>query len=582
MTNEQRSTGCKRWGLATLMALVACCGLSTARAASHALLVGIGAYQDPDVPRLAGTAHDVAALRDVLQRRWGFRAGDIRSLLDGQATKARILAELDDLARRGSPGDEVLIYFSGHGSSRLDAGLDSAPVPHGSGALIAHDFSADPARMARGEGLVIGRHYLVPRILALEAAGRRLWVVMDTCYSGQAVREATGATRRSELPKRAIALSRPNAADALAQLQQRIGNRTAPPPYPYQATAFLSAADEGETARDIDGPWLRYLPTLDGKPHGAFTDALLRVLEGQLPADLNADGRLDLNEVHRAVSDFMATRPYAHTPQRLPALAEDRNNLSGRRVLAMEGAAAKADTQRRDPPPLPVSLESLPPALASRLAGLPGVRAAKASERPGLSVAPSSADPALLDVVDAAGDLLRRLPAQQVDTLATLVRQHAWLHRWRALLPQWQRGGLPMSLGPLGSSGSGANYFIGDRLEVALRPDAQAWVALLALDADGSLDLLYPTQRHETLPRPANSLLRVPADSAPLKVRGPLGKDLLIGLAFDRDLTRELLELATYTGPRADGLPAALERLAAREAGAFTAGWTEFRTVAKP
>jgi len=561
--------------LALLAGLIA---LPPAQAAKHALLVGIGRYQDPDVTPLAGPSHDVAALRDVLQRRWGFRPDDIRSLLDGQATKARILAELDDLARRGAPGDELLIYFSGHGTSQLDAAVDAPSVPHGSGALVAHDFSAAFARLARGDGLVIGRSDLVPRILALEAAGRRLWVVMDSCFSGQAVREASGATRPAELPKRAIILSRPNAADDLARMRQRIGNRDAPPPYPYQATAFLSAADEGESARDLDGNALKILPTLDGKPHGALTDALLRVLEGQIPADLNADGRMDLNEVHRAVADFMATRPYAHTAQRLPALAEDRHNLGTRPVLSMEGAAARPTRSKQDPPPLRLATEGLPTPLLDRLAGLPGLRLAAAQERPDLSVAARTAL-GRLDVVDSAGDLLRRLPANDTDTLATLVRQRAWLHRWRSLVGQWQRGDLPISLGP---TGSGGNYAVGDALEMSMRPEHRAWLALIALDADGKLELLYPTQAYETLPRPAQTLLRVPAESATLRVRGPIGKDVLIGLAFDRDVGKELLELAALTGPRADGLPAAIERLAAREAGAFTAGWAEFRTVAKP
>lgn len=571
----------RAWTALGLLA-AACLLLSPgeALAARHALLVGIARYEDPNLRTLTGPVHDVAALRDVLQRRWGFAPGDVRSLLDAEASKARILAELDALARRVTAGDELLIYFSGHGSSALDAGgaSDGAPVPHGSGALLAQDYSSDPARLAKGDGLIIGRHDLVPRLLALEAAGARLWVLMDTCYSGQAVREMAGATRAAELPKRAIALARPDAAQQLADLRDRMGQRSPPPPYPYRATAFLAAADEGEAARDVGPAHLAEFPTLDRKPHGAFTDALLRVLEGQLPADLNADGRMDLNEVHRAVADFMATRPYGHTPQRLPPLAEDRHNLGTRPVLSVEGAAARPARTRQDPPPLRLAAEDLPAPVTERLAGLPGIRMATAPERPDLSVALRAAL-RRIDVVDSAGDLLRRLPASDADTLATLVRQRAWLHRWRGLVRQWQRGDLPMSLGP---TGSGGNYAIGDLLEMSMRPSHPAWLALIALDADGKLDLLYPTQAYETLPRPAQALLRVPAESAPLRVRGPIGKDVLIGLAFDRDVGKELLELAALTGPRADGLPAAIERLAAREAGAFTAGWAEFRTVAKP
>lgn len=106
-----------------------------------ALLVGVGDYRQTS--KLEGPANDVTALRDVLLRRWGFQAQDIRTLVDKQATRVNILAELVALANRSSANDEVLVYFSGHGTSALDAGTQSAfsiPLPHSSGAFVPFDF----------------------------------------------------------------------------------------------------------------------------------------------------------------------------------------------------------------------------------------------------------------------------------------------------------------------------------------------------------------------------------------------------------------------------------------------------------
>lgn len=237
--------------VALLLGVVTCTAWADARRV--ALLVGVSAYQQPAIPTLEGPVHDVAAMRDVLTRRWGFRAEDIRMLTDRQATRDRILAELTALGQRSGPGDEVLVYFSGHGTSALDLGAAAlrVPVPHGSGAFMAHDFDLNqPTR-----GLIVGRTDLVPRIEALERGERRLWVVMDTCYSGQAVRQVVPTRADSDAwAERTFTISRP---DIAARMAQQVPGRAAPPPYPYRATAFLSAAGEGETAKDVSSGKLR-------------------------------------------------------------------------------------------------------------------------------------------------------------------------------------------------------------------------------------------------------------------------------------------------------------------------------------
>lgn len=530
-----------------------------------ALLVGISQYQDRDISSLEGPALDVAAMRDVLAQRWSFKSEDIRTLVDRQATRAQVLAELDALRQRSGPGDDVLIYFSGHGTSALDAAAAELPVPHGSGALLAYDFS-----FARPDaGLIVGRSDLVPRITALENGHRRLWVIMDTCYSGQAVRQVQAAADPKEWPVRAVTLSRPDIAAHLAALPTA---RPRAPPYPYRATAFLAAAAEGETAKDVPRDKLRGWPTFDGRPHGAFTDALLRVLGGQVPGDLNADGWLDLNEVHRAVGDFMAGRPYGHTPQRLPAVADDPHAIGARPVLSQRSAAALPVA--RPPSPFTLRTEQLPPALTTRLSGLPDVRLV-AGGPTNLVVARSSSSAGTVDVVDASGDLVRRVPLAEAEALVGQVRQLAWVHKLRALAERGQRAALNMAIEP---TAEGGNFLTGQVLNLELQPDRPGWLMMVNIDAVGRLAPLYPIGRHHTAALPANQPWRSPAQ----RVQEPAGKDIQFAMVFDRE-PAELHEWVRLS-VRSDDLDrerqqAMLERLVKAEAGRFSFGHTEFRTV---
>ena len=553
------------------MAVVVALGLLTtvawADARRVALLVGVSAYRHEAVPKLEGPVHDVAAMRDVLTRRWGFRAEDIRTLTDRQATRDNILTELTALAQRSGPGDEVLVYFSGHGTSALDLGAAQRQlaVPHGSGAFIAHDFDfRQPAR-----GLIVGRTDLVPRIEALERGERRLWVVMDTCYSGQAVRQVVPTRADPDAwTERTFTISRP---DIAARMAQQGPGRTAPPPYPYRATAFLSAAGEGETAKDVSRAKLRQWPTLDGKPHGALTDALLRVLDGRVPGDLNGDGWLDLNEVHRAVGDFMAQRPYGHTPQRLPSVAEDTLALGSRAVLSVKGAAARP--VEAPPTPLTVRTEDLPGPLVKRLQGLPDVKLLPAGGTGADLEIVRAGD--LVDVVDASGDRLVRMQPVDADRLVELVRGWAWARRVKALAERYRRAVLPVGIEP---ADFGGNFEVGKFLNVALKPDRAGWLVMVNVDADGRLAPLYPIGKRQTASGDlqAGQLWRSPAQ----EVIPPQGKDLQFAFVFDRE-PAELMEwvrLARQGEAGSEGLRAMLERMVQSEARGFTFNHTEFRT----
>ena len=77
-------------------------------------------------------------------------------------------------------------------------------------------------------------------------------------------------------------------------------------------------------------------PTFDGQFHGAFTDAFLRLLKGQL-----LPGSFNYAQAREAMNAFLEHRNVPQHPQLLPGIAEDPQDVGS---ISFLGAAA--------PPPL--------------------------------------------------------------------------------------------------------------------------------------------------------------------------------------------------------------------------------------
>lgn len=547
--------------------LTACLiGVSPVQARSVALLIGVSDYGHPR-RNLEGPVHDVAALRDVLVRRWGFAPQDVRVLLDGQATKLGILDELRALERRTQPGDDILIYFSGHGTSALDS-VARLPVPHGSGAFVPSGFDGSSPERIRAT-MIVGRTDTRPLYEALERGGRRLWVISDSCFAGNQVRSVFGG---DELPERVLPLLDPRDQREREADESLARQRPALEPYPYAATAYLAASGEGERARDIPRRALARYPTLDGRPHGALTDALLRVLEGQLPADINRDGLLDLNEVHRAVTDFMARRAYGHSPLRLPAVAEDQHGLGTRPVLQARGMAAAGEQRALAPLRLRLG-PGMPPE---------ATRAAAAVADLTVLTGPAEVDAQVVQqdsqwlVLTGGGDRITEFAAGDTNRLRAQLVQLAFAQRLRLLGERHRRGVLEMETMP---NTFGGNLRVGESMYFSVRPDREAWLVIVNINADGKVTVLYPFERRELGALPAGQARAIPGDSGGslVQVKLPLGMDTQLAFAFDQrpDGWERLLKVEDVDP--ADARLQALERMLAQMGGRFTTAQTWLR-----
>jgi hypothetical protein len=112
----------KRWSLFWMLLVLL---PLNADAAKYALLVGIDAYPAPNT--LNGCVNDVNRIRSLLVEHFGFPQENIKTVLDSAATLKGIEAAFrTHLIQQAQPGDIVVFYYSGHGTSTPDRNGDEA------------------------------------------------------------------------------------------------------------------------------------------------------------------------------------------------------------------------------------------------------------------------------------------------------------------------------------------------------------------------------------------------------------------------------------------------------------------------
>ena len=155
----------------------------------HALVIGINDYQH--LPRLKTAVNDATAVADLLRQKYGF---EVTLLLN--PTRDRMVRTLDELRRRLTELDNLLIYYAGHGV--LDRETET-------GFWLPVDAEEDT------EANWIDLPSVTRRAKAISA--KHVMVVADSCYSGTLVRAApsgikSGAERLAELTRLAEKRSR--------------------------------------------------------------------------------------------------------------------------------------------------------------------------------------------------------------------------------------------------------------------------------------------------------------------------------------------------------------------------------------
>ena len=81
----------------------------------YAIVVGISDYPG-EANDLSYADDDAEAMCVVLHETYGFETGNIKDLIDVNATKGAIIAAITEMKKNIKPEDELVFFFSGHGA----------------------------------------------------------------------------------------------------------------------------------------------------------------------------------------------------------------------------------------------------------------------------------------------------------------------------------------------------------------------------------------------------------------------------------------------------------------------------------
>ncbi|MEW6600817.1 MAG: caspase family protein [Nitrospirota bacterium] len=238
-------------------------------AARRALLVGIAEYKalpatinERIVSDLRGPIRDVDDMESILVSRFGFSKGDIKVLKNQEATRENIDILFNNWLVKGTdPGDVVLFYFSGHGSTVPDENGDE--IDRKDEVLLPYDMVPDPA-----QNIIVDDEF---GSWMRKFKNGTLVVIFDSCYSGGAYRNVGDGVsyleETSAMRPRFVPVTGYKPTPAVKALPRGLDD--VPP-----SVIFLTASRENQLSWELN--------TENGF-HGGFTFALAEGMN-KLPA----------------------------------------------------------------------------------------------------------------------------------------------------------------------------------------------------------------------------------------------------------------------------------------------------------
>lgn len=542
-----------------------------AQAEQHALLIGISDYQYDGIDDLEGPIHDVSAMNSVLIEKWGLTQKNIVALVNEQASEKNIRSAFQSLLEDTKAGDDIMIYFSGHGTSVADKHFGAKlNLPDGSGALVTYDFNPVKhrkrikANIEAGDevdGLLIGR-YEIKQLLQTLSRDRTVFVIFDSCFSGNA---ATRSLNRGFVPlqKRLLNIKLgteyepevkvgSTGASRCTDCDVNDNDRT----FDYENVVYFGAANDTQEAIDISTASINAgMQTIDGKPHGGFTDALLRQLNNP---DLIIHESLSYRKLFNLTNSTF--RRYCehcgHDPVLLPL--SDSKALSKIVMSNREQEINNSDS----PALLSFELESIKPELQIATANLPTLthKAITALEsvqetdtRPDIELYRTANQ---FEARQANGQLITTFPLNTAPSkLSHWLQAQSWLKSRKLKDTENNQGTIGAIFGnPLSNPVAFANELVSFTISL----DVDAKLVLLVTNSKGKVSLLYPVNSFEAdaVFKADKSFTFPNSTEIKIQVTEPWGTDNVVFYALPPDSTinQGLLELAstpefTHTEP---------------------------------
>ena len=221
-----------------------------------ALLVGINKYMDPGND-LQGCVNDVETMYSLLVNQFKFDPTNIRVLVDERAIKREILKRLEWLLTGYKIEDELVFFYSGHGSQVRDRNGDELNDQLDE-ILCPHDLNWDDP---------LTDDYLGVLFKQL-TEGVNLTMICDSCHSGT-------ITKSISAIKHNVSKNILPPFDIRARSLYRIlpKNRMGKKDIGTQRHVLFSGCKDNQTSEDA---------YIEGKYQGAFTWALTKVIRENL------------------------------------------------------------------------------------------------------------------------------------------------------------------------------------------------------------------------------------------------------------------------------------------------------------
>ncbi|MDA8019480.1 MAG: caspase family protein [Thermoanaerobaculia bacterium] len=234
----------------------------------RALVIGIDEYPflDPD-RRLRGAVADANAIASVMREQSSKL--DLTKLLNSRASREAVLGALDDLVAATRSDDEVLVYWSGHGSQVPNQANDDEEEDGWDETLVPYDSGR-----GRHPNRDILDDEIYTRIKALNKVTDRITFILDSCHSGTAVRTGVRGVPRDGRSAAASGLSSRTEAPSNDKAAPRGSSGWLPAPDADTRYLLLAACRDDQEALELP---------FRGQMRGAFTWALCRELERTQP-----------------------------------------------------------------------------------------------------------------------------------------------------------------------------------------------------------------------------------------------------------------------------------------------------------
>lgn len=293
------------------------CGLAAAPARAeptiHAVVVGIDSYLLPTKP-LRGAVADAGDIAGALR---GVGAKPL-VMIDGQATRDAILAGLNGMLDRASPGDLVVFTYAGHGDLSSEQPRDQAEATGKDQVILLGGFT----RQAPGNRERILDDEIGQWLDRAVAKGLRPVVVFDSCHSGTMYRSFDPRAGLASVRSAEFAIEGPDMLAAAAPPRRRKQAVTS------GAFSYAAAQDNERVEEKLFASGYR----------GAFSVAFAEALRGK--ADGDGDGWLS----HGELSDYLDARTAQMTDARQHPKLEPFLQSRGEKLFRVKASSSPASS----------------------------------------------------------------------------------------------------------------------------------------------------------------------------------------------------------------------------------------------